>query len=245
MLNEVISLSIQDNIHSTPSPSPSKQDVEFELNITNSETSHRNIVIDDNNSETSHPIKNELENLRDYCEYKRELHYICHKYYEKWQYRFQIPGIIITSIGGILSFFSTSSIFSSSDIKFLTLLVGTFASMSAILQTSLNLFDFSGKSVTHEYAVMSYDQIITKIRFILLKKKESAVEDIERIEQLVFELKQRCKYITPSWAEKMHIIAKYKHKQSIQLLKLRDIKVQKKEELKLSKFEEKIKTNKI
>jgi hypothetical protein len=210
-----------ENIHTTPPSSPVFRKSGFYS------VPQRNPVIEADSSSDIHTdpenVDKQLETLKDYCEYKRELHYICNKYYEKWQYRFQIPGIIITSVSGILSFFSTSSIFSDSDIQFLTLLVGVFASTSAVLQTTSNLFDFAGKSTTHEYAVMSYDQIITKIRFMLLKQTPTTNEDIERIEQLVFELKQRCKYITPSWAEKRYNKDKLKFKESMTRLRIKDI----------------------
>jgi hypothetical protein len=209
-----------ENIHTTPPSSPLKRqsilsfpsEIAVEMADSSSEK-----------SEKSEKNPNEkLEDLKRYCEYKRELHYICNKYYEKWQYRFQIPGIVITSVGGILSFFSTSTIFSQQDVIFLTLLVGVFASTSAVLQTISNLFDFAGKSTTHEYAVMSYDQIITKIRFLLLKDSTNTNQDIERIEQLVFELKQRCKYITPSWAEKKYNLDKFEYKKVLSEIKRKD-----------------------
>ena len=180
-------------------------------------------IKDDEKENTVVKIPTSIEELKNYCEYKRDLHYICSKYYEKWSFRFQIPSIFITSISGIMSFFATSSVFSEQSIQFLSLLVGVCASSSAVVQAVSNIFDFGDKASSHEYAVMSYDQILTKIRFMILKGNPDSPNNIELIERLIFELKQRCKYITPSWAEERYNINKHKFKSHLIKLKKKDI----------------------
>ena len=190
-----------------------------------------------------------INELKDYCQYKRDLHYICSKYYEKWQIRFQVPSIFITSISGIMSFFATSSIFSEESVRFLSLLVGVSASCSAVVQAVSNIFDFGNKASSHEYAVMSYEQILTKIRFMILKPNADAPGNIEEIERLIFELKQRVKYITPSWAEEKYKQNKHKLKNSLIKMEKDSLLIENKfkemvelETLKLKLFENNIKS---
>lgn len=174
---------------------------------------------------------NKIRELKEYCQYKRDLHYICSKYYEMWQYRFQIPSIIITSLSSTVSFFSISSVFSEESVRFLSLLVGVFASGAALAQTINKIFNFEHKATSHSLAVLSYDQILTKIRFMMLKENSDSQMNIEMIERLIFELKERVPYVTPKWTEEIY--EKNKHK-----IQLETIQREKESMLTQNKFRE-------
>ena len=227
--------------------SPKPMDEKEKIESTDIENNEKDVDIETEDSLKNIPIPGSVKDLKIYCEYKRDLHYICSKYYEKWNFRFQIPSIFITSVSGIISFFATSSVFEN-NVQFLSLLVGVCASSSAVVQAVSNIFDFGGKASSHEYAVMSYDQILTKIRFMILKGNADSQSNIELIERLIFELKQRVKYITPSWAEQRLNSIKHKTKTHMLDLKKKDLLYEKQykemkelESLKLTLFQKNIK----
>lgn len=157
-------------------------------------------------------VEFDIQDLYEYCLYKRESHYICAKHYGSLNKKFVIPVITLTSLSGIMSFLSSSNYFDELATKTMSLVVGFTASVSALVQSISNTFAYSSKSQAHENAVISYDQIIAKLKFHLMRYGNIANEkEIDNIEKQIFEARQRCKFILPEWVNKKLTLSIYEY----------------------------------
>jgi hypothetical protein len=154
-----------------------------------------------------------LESLFDYCEYKKKCHWDTSKYYEKMNKIFVFPSIVITTGCSIMAFIASSSYFNPDTNTILALSVGSLGSVSSLIQSLSAAYGFGKKLEAHQLAVESYEELVTKIKFMKIKidKGEELPQDfLDYIEDTMDGIKQRCKYIIPEWIENMYYEKKLK-----------------------------------
>ena len=140
-----------------------------------------------------------METLEEHAVYKRQLHWMASKYYERANRWFVVPSIIITTSSGILSFLASSD---QVDLKvggYLGLTVGCLASISSLLQSFSGAYGFGVKAEAHENAAEDYDQIITKVRFHKINEENDDKAFLKMVEEQITDIKTRCRYIVPDW----------------------------------------------
>jgi hypothetical protein len=154
-----------------------------------------------------------LESLFDYCEFKKKCHWDASKYYEKMNKIFVFPSILITTSCSIIAFIASSSYFSNDTNTILALSVGSLGSVSSLIQSLSAAYGFEKKLEAHQLAVESYEELVTKIKFMKIKidkGEELSQEFLDYIEETLDGIKQRCKYIVPEWVEKNYYNKKLK-----------------------------------
>ena len=140
-----------------------------------------------------------MDTLEEHATYKRQIHWMASKYFEKMNRLFVIPSIVITSISGILSFLASSDQVNLQIGGYLGLTVGCLASISSLLQSFSGAYGFGVKAEAHENAAEDYDQIITKVRFHKINAEEDEKIFIKYVEEQIGDIKTRCRYIVPDW----------------------------------------------
>jgi hypothetical protein len=154
-----------------------------------------------------------LESLFDYCEFKKKCHWDASKYYEKMNKIFVFPSILITTSCSIMAFIASSSYFTNDTNTILALSVGSLGSVSSLIQSLSAAYGFGKKLEAHQLAVESYEELVTKIKFMKIKidKGEELPQDfLDYIEETMDGIKQRCKYIIPEWIENHYYDKKLK-----------------------------------
>lgn len=167
-----------------------------------------------------------MKGFENYCEFKRECHYMAATYYKKMHRLFVIPSIFITALSGILSFLASSSNMTSDDQFKINVTVGSVSALSTIIQGLSTNFGYGTMADAHQNAVESYDQLLNKVKFQRLQALEADGETagsewLKEIEKQITETKQRCKYIIPSWVERRYYRRRVYHDMEKTLLDTR------------------------
>lgn len=125
-------------------------------------------------------------------------------YYDKLHLKIYAPSIIITSISGIGSFLSSSSLFSTNVQTGIAIGVGVFTSISAMIQSLASAVDYSTKAKVHREAGEEYDKLITRVEFEMEMPNEEGFSD--ELESLILEIQNKCNYAPPK-----HIVEGYEN----------------------------------
>lgn len=158
-----------------------------------------------NEEENYNLTDKQLELLNDSTERLKELKWVHSRsaqYYDRMNNGFVIPTIFITSVSGIASFLSTSSVISEDSKTFFGISVGILASLSSLLQSMSSAYNFSTKAEMHRTAASEYDKWVVKIKHEIANPNEP--EFIENLETKILEIQGNCKYFPPQ-----HICDKY------------------------------------
>lgn len=155
--------------------------------------------------------KKKLEHLQKL----RYIHSESAAYYDRLHLKIYGPSIIITSISGIGSFLSSSTLFSSNVQTGIAIGVGVLTSISAMIQSLASAVDYSTKAKIHREAGEEYDKLITRIEFEMEMPNEK--EFANDLESLILDIQNKCTYAPPK-----HIVEGYEvylHKRSRKLNK--------------------------
>jgi len=125
----------------------------------------------------------------------KKIHVISAALYEKRNYGFVIPTIIVTAFGSIISFLSASSFLNENTRVILGITVGIIAIFSSVLQSFQSAFKYNTKSEMFRTAAEQYDRLIIKIKFELAKHNEKDFTD--KFERKLLEIQNNCKYYPP------------------------------------------------
>ena len=125
----------------------------------------------------------------------KKIHVISAALYEKRNYGFVIPTIIVTAVGSIISFLSASSFLNENTRVILGITVGIIAIFSSVLQSFQSAFKYNTKSEMFRTAAEQYDRLIIKIKFELAKHNEKDFTD--KFERKLLEIQNNCKYYPP------------------------------------------------
>jgi hypothetical protein len=169
-------------------------------------------------------LKSNFLDIKNYCDYWKTLHGYSAKFYEKKNKWLIFPSIIITSVGSLLSFFASSDSITNDERIKLTLAVGGIGTLSGILQALSNSLSLSKKAESHQSAMESYDLLLNKIRFHIIKGKYSEEENIkflELIENDIMEIKKRFKYSIPDKIQKLIINNNYEKIKNTKLFEIK------------------------
>ena len=145
-----------------------------------------------------HLSEKHLELLKDSKDRLNELKWVharSAQYYDKMNNLFVLPTILITSISGIASFLSTSSIINEDTKTTFGISVGVMASISSLLQSMSSAYKFGTKAEMHRTAAEEYNKLIVKISFEIADPNESKF--IENLESKLLEIQSNCKYFPP------------------------------------------------
>ena len=121
-----------------------------------------------------------------------------------------IPSILLSSASGIVSFLASSEYFTDYNLVF-TISVGIASSVTTLLQSFSNAFEFSTKAEAHKNANETYDQLLTQIRFERMVPNSKPDIFINTIEKQILDTKQRCKYTVPDFIETLYNQHKFKN----------------------------------
>ena len=151
-----------------------------------------------------------MKSIEDYCMEKRDTHWLSSKYFEKKNNKFVLPSIFITALSGILAFLASSEYINDDNKVILSLIVGCFASISSLIQSFSNAYSFSNKAESHQDAVESYDQILTKVKFHKINSgPEIDTLFLNNIKDQISETKQRTKFLVPQEIEDKYFKKKH------------------------------------
>jgi hypothetical protein len=117
------------------------------------------------------------------------------QYYDKMNNYFVLPTILITSVSGMASFLSTSSVVSDDTKTIFGISVGIMASVSSLLQSMSSAYNFPTKAEMHRTAASEYDKWIVKIKHEMADPNEP--EFIQSLESKLLEVQGNCKYFPP------------------------------------------------
>jgi len=144
--------------------------------------------------------------LNDSSERLKELKWVharSAQYYDKMNNLFVLPTILITSVSGMASFLSTSSVVTDDTKTIFGISVGIMASVSSLLQSMSSAYNFPTKAEMHRTAASEYDKWIVKIKHEIANPNEPKF--IENLESKLLEIQGNCKYFPPQ-----NICDKYK-----------------------------------
>ena len=147
----------------------------------------------------------------------RYVHSEAANYYDKLHLKIYFPSITITGLSGIVSFLSSSSLFTEQVQTGLAIGVGVLASVSAVIQSIASAVDYSTKSKAHREAGEEYEKLMTKVEFEMEMPNEPTFAD--DLENLILEIQNKCTYAPPK-----HIVESYEgylHKKSRKINKYR------------------------
>ena len=178
-------------------------------------------------------MKEELKKLLDKCKKYRWCHNRMYKYYSNRNKIFTIPPILFASASSFLILDEED------DQKVIRYLSSSFAMLSAMFSGISMHLGYHAKADCHLMSANSYDELITKLYFMLNLKPAPSPERleifIEQTEEYILKIKSVNKYQIALWAYKERV--KYKKKKD-------ENKEEKKEdENKEEKKEENIKIN--
>ena len=138
----------------------------------------------------------------------KNIHVISAAIYEKRNYGFVVPTIIVTAIGSIISFLSASTFFTENTRVILGITVGIIAIFSSVLQSFQSAFKYNTKAEMFRTAAEQYDRLIVKIKFELAKHNEKDFTD--KFERKLLEIQNNCKYYPPQ-----HVVNSYQNRKSL------------------------------
>lgn len=190
----------------------------------NEDSDDTNDSIRTKNKKKNKKLKTNFFDIKNYCDYWKTLHSYSARYYEKKNKWFVFPSIIITSLGSLLSFFASSDSISNEDRIRLSLTVGSIGALSGIIQALSNSLRLSKKAESHQTAMESYDLLLNKIRFHIIKNNKSQEENIkflENIENDIMEIKKRCKYSIPDKIQNLIINNNYEKIKNTKLFEIK------------------------
>ena len=147
-----------------------------------------------------------IDLLNDSSERLKELKWVharSAQYYDKMNNLFVLPTILITSVSGMASFLSTSSVVTDDTKTIFGISVGIMASVSSLLQSMSSAYNFPTKAEMHRTAASEYDKWIVKIKHEIANPNEPKF--IENLESKLLEIQGNCKYFPPQ-----NICDKYK-----------------------------------
>ncbi len=138
----------------------------------------------------------------------RELKYINRRsaqYYEKLNFYFVIPSILITFLSGIASLMTTSELLSTDTKNSFAITVGILSSISTLLQSFSGSYKYNTKSELHRNVAENYNKLMVKVRFELAcPNEENFINDLE---EKMLDIQKTCSYFPPQkilneWANK-------------------------------------------
>lgn len=157
-----------------------------------------------NDKEKKKYITRVLSDLSDYIKYKRDTHADSKLLFNRYNFTFLIPSIVITATTSVIAFLAGSDLYDEATNKNLAVTVGVIGIISTALQTFNGSLNYSGKSTAHSIAYEEYDMLYTKIKFELLNPNKSILNPIEYFNETknnIIEIKKKCNYIIPDEIE--------------------------------------------
>lgn len=223
--------SISENNVLSPNP-PMKRLNSVHVGAANEMLSKNPAANEDDNDSTHFSVDKiiSFNDWKDYCEYRRDTHQMASKLYQRKNRYFVIPSILLASISGTLSFFATSDSINNEDGQIMSLVVGTLAGVSGLIQSFAAAFKFSAKAEAHQIAMESFDILLNKIRFKIVRGFESDEKDktfLDMIEKEIIEIKHRCKTLVPDVVEKEYIDRNYRYIRNKELFGLKKAYIEK------------------
>ena len=109
----------------------------------------------------------------------RYLHARSSQYYDKMNFRLSSPSILITSLSGIASFFSTSQYIDTDSQNAFGITVGVMASISSIFQALTAACQYGVKREAHRTVAEQYNALIVKTKFNLMYFKKPLLTSFE------------------------------------------------------------------
>jgi len=169
-----------------------KKDIEQPLiDVTAPQHNQNNTQVYDLNDKHMGLLKESSERLKEL----KWVHSRSAQYYDKMHNLFVIPTILITSISGMASFLSTSSVISDDTKTVFGISVGVMASVSSLLQSMSSAYKYGTKAEMHRTAAEEYNKLIVKISFEMADPNEPKF--IENLESKLLEVQGNCKYFPP------------------------------------------------
>ena len=169
-----------------------KKDIEQPLiDVTAPQHNQNNTQVYDLNTRHMGLLKESSERLKEL----KWVHSRSAQYYDKMHNLFVIPTILITSISGMASFLSTSSVISDDTKTVFGISVGVMASVSSLLQSMSSAYKYGTKAEMHRTAAEEYNKLIVKISFEMADPNEPKF--IENLESKLLEVQGNCKYFPP------------------------------------------------
>ena len=123
-------------------------------------------------------------------------------YYEQKFFTINVPTILLTTIGGMTGFLSSSEYFNDTQRIFLGVCVGVIGGCSSLLQAIQTAFKFGTKAELFRGAAEQYERLIVEMKFELLRHNDKDFAD--KLEKKILEIQSNCKYFAPR-----HIVDKY------------------------------------
>lgn len=124
------------------------------------------------------------------------------EYYSKLHLRIYGPSIVITGMSGIASFIASSNVLSKDYQTGISIGVGVFASISAMIQSIASAVDYLTKAKSHREAADEFEKLITKIEFEMEMPNEE--DFLNNLEEKILNIQTKCKYFPPK-----HIVTNY------------------------------------
>ena len=165
------------------------------------------MINDINEKEKKRYITRVLSDLAEYIKYKRETHGDSKIMFNRYNFTFLIPSIVITATTSILAFLGGSDLYDDITNKNLAITVGVIGIISTALQTFNGSLNYNGKSTAHSIAYQEYDMLYTRLKFELLNPNKSILNPIEYFNETknsIIEIKKKCNYIIPDEIEEQY-----------------------------------------
>lgn len=130
---------------------------------------------------------------------ERYLHQKASSYYDKLQFRFTIPSILITALSGIASFLGTSTLVSNDTQNILNISVGVFTSLSSLMQSISASCGYDAKKEDFKKAANEYNNLINKVKFEMDNPNENLDDFFNNIESEIEDIQKKCGKLPPLW----------------------------------------------
>ena len=153
-----------------------------------------NVVIDEENPLDSKQIVLLQDSLKRLKELKW-VHSRSAQHYDKMNNLFVLPTIFITSVSGMASFLSTSSVVADDTKTTFGISVGIMASVSSLLQSLSSAYKYGTKAEMHRTAAEEYNKLLVKISFEIADPNDE--DFIDNLEAKLLEIQSNCKYFPP------------------------------------------------
>ncbi len=130
---------------------------------------------------------------------ERYLNQKASSYYDKLQFRFTIPSILITALSGIASFLGTSTLVSNDTQNILNISVGVFTSLSSLMQSISASCGYDSKKEDFKKAANEYNNLINKVKFEIDNPNENLDDFFNNIESEIEDIQKKCGKLPPLW----------------------------------------------
>jgi hypothetical protein len=160
-----------------------------------------------NDKEKKKYITRVLSDLSEYIKFKSDTHADSKLLFNRYNFIFLIPSIIITASTSIIAFLASSGLYNEVTNKNLAVIVGVIGIISTALQTFNGSLNYNGKSTAHSIAYQEYDMLHTKLKFELLNPNKSILNPIEYFNETknsIIEIKKKCNFIIPEEIEEQY-----------------------------------------